>query len=36
VPEIEQEVLPRERVGEGLERLVKGELEGKIVVSLVS
>lgn len=36
VPEIEEEVLPLERVGEGLERLVKGELKGKIVVSLVS
>jgi NADPH:quinone reductase-like Zn-dependent oxidoreductase len=36
VPEIEEEVLPLERVGEGLERLVTGELGGKIIVSLAS
>lgn len=36
VPKIEPEVLPLERVGEGLERLGTGELEGKIVVTLVS
>ena len=35
VPKIEEEVLPLERVGEGLERLVTGELGGKIIVSLV-
>jgi hypothetical protein len=28
-------VLPLERVGEGLERLVTGELGGKVVVSMV-
>jgi hypothetical protein len=36
VPEIEEEVLPLERVGEGLERLVTGELGGKIVISLAT
>jgi len=35
VPKIEKEVLPLERVGEGLQRLVTGELGGKVVVSLV-
>lgn len=35
VPQIEVEVLPLERVGEGLERLVTGELGGKIIVGLV-
>ena len=35
VPKIEKEVLPLERVEEGLQRLVTGELRGKVVVSLV-
>jgi NADPH:quinone reductase-like Zn-dependent oxidoreductase len=35
VPKIEDEVLPLERGGEGLERLVTGELGGKVVVSMV-
>jgi NADPH:quinone reductase-like Zn-dependent oxidoreductase len=35
VPKVEDEVLPLARVGEGLERLVTGQLGGKIVISLV-